>query len=198
MRGTPERYGKKLHQGWQAYYKYSPIVEHVVAHADTAKKLCEQNAKRPLEWIESDRINTNGHHWYHGGYSLETKSDWSVSGIYKDVREKIPNAEFISDDPKCGYYVVPATIGWDVHMQIDLDGHDPYEMWIRGGMQGFYFQSMDNAKLWDFFQCTAPSKEDAIKFGYYLWARDLIRRTDPPPKQNRFMQRIRNLARKLI
>lgn len=198
MRETPERYGEKLHLGWQAYHKYSPIVEHVVAHVDIAKKLCEQNARHLLEWIESDRTNPNGHNWYHGGYSPETKSDWSVSGIYKDVREKIPDAEFISEDLKCGYYVVPAKIGWDVHMQVDLEGHDPYEMWIRGGAQGFYFQSMDNARLWDFYQCTASSKEEAIKFGYYLWARDLVRKTELPAKKNKVMQKIRNLARKLI
>jgi hypothetical protein len=198
MRKTPQKYGEKVHLGWQAYHKYSPIHTDTVSSIETAKGLCEQHAKRQLAWDESTRTNPNGHHWYHGGYSPETKSDWSVSGIYRDTRIDIPGAEFLSDDPKCNFYVVPTKSGWDIRTQIDLEGHDPYEMWLRSGAPGFYFESMDNAKLWDFYVCSAETKTEATGYGYYFWARELIRKIEPPPKGNRITQTIRRLARRLI
>lgn len=198
MRSKPQKYGKKLHLGWQAYKKYNPLHEHVVAHLDTAKKLCEKDAKCTLNWVESDGTNPNGHHWYHGGYDEKTKDDWTVSGIYEDVKENIPDAEFISEDLKCGYYISPSKEGWDVRMQIDLSDRDPYQLWLASGANGYYYQAMDNARLWDFLTHKANTKEEAKQLGYYFWARDLIRKIDPPMDRTWFMRKLRNLARKLI
>lgn len=179
MREAPLNHEKKRLIGWYAFCDGHYLVDYVITSAEAAKNICERKSGHPLKWEEKKNISGDS---YYNGQDTEKHISFesSVGPLYEDAPEKIAEAEFISEDIRCGYYVIPSADGWNIHVQIDPMSRNRIEIWQRYGKNHIYLESYQQSiKIWDFFLCKETSKEAAIRTAYYLWARDLIEQFRP-------------------
>jgi hypothetical protein len=195
---TPVRYAKRHLLSWVPYCNWSPIKEaRTFQTLQAAVDACEQDAGKALAWTISNKTTPEGHSWQTGTYASDASRTWQVTPQYDHPRESIPDAEFVSLDPKCTFYVVPDGKSWAVYSQYDMEDAAPGQMLLMG-LANDMISDSDSRRLWHFFQCVDKNKQRAQEIGRYLWARSLIRSIEPPLTHSRLASFLRNLARKRI
>jgi hypothetical protein len=181
MDRRPQRYGTPELRGYKAYKAWSPIGDHLYADAQAAQGACEQHSGTPLVWEVSVRTPQGNPLWNGLPQAGGTASDtYQASPHQVAERESIPEAEFVSSDPACNFYIEPEGTRWAVYSMVDLEGRDPFEVMMMTGGSSEQ-EGRDAAKLWNFFQLVTDEKRVAIAYGRFLWGRALVRQNSPPP-----------------
>lgn len=193
MQRLPIRYAPRQLIGWKAYVRWSPIAETTFQSADAARSACEEKARTRLVWTESEKPTPEGHRWHEGRATPESQEFWNVTPAYRRIHEPIPGAKYVSQDPRCTFYIEPEQDGWAVHQLFDTENVPAEDLFFRGYADTLA-EARDAQRLWHFFECKVHTESEATEHAYYLWGRQLVRKNAPPPERSWLKTKLRKLA----
>jgi hypothetical protein len=190
MERRPVQYGPRQLVGYEALRDWTPIRDDAYATLGLAQADCSRMAGETLDWEPSVK-SPEGHQYYKATSRKGAPYNWQTGPNYENTHQPIPDAEFVSPDPRCNIYIKPNGDRWLVMNQIDLEGHDRTYLAFKG-------LGWDANRLHHFQECAAENRETALRYGRYVWARSLIQQLDPPTESSRFRRLLQRWARRLL